>query len=162
MDTVQILCTLRDVRSFIDVFPSDLLPHFIAWTCIVIINADTHTERGSHWLAVYFRPRSSSAYSFDSYDIVPFVPDIQAFIKRSCTIWDHNRRELQGLTSNICGKYCCLFALYMDRGYPPKQFISFFDACNADLQVDRLFTTEFGVEMSRGVGVNAVAAAYKR
>ena len=39
----------------------------------------------------------------------------------------------------------------MDRGYTPKQFISLFDACNnVDQQVERLLTTEFGAQMSRG------------
>jgi len=51
-------------------------------------------------------------------------------------------------------KYCCLFALYMDRGYTPQQFISLFNACDhADRQVERLFTAEFGAQMSRGVCV---------
>ena len=127
MDTVQILCTLCDVSSFLDVFPSDLLPQSIAQTSTtVIVNADPHTEGGSHWLAVHFRLKSSSAYYFDSCGIVPLVPSIQAFIKCNCTTWDYNRRQLQGLTTDVCGTYCCLFALYMDRGYTPKQFISLY------------------------------------
>jgi len=48
----------------------------------------------------------------------------------------------------------------MHRGYTPQEFISLFDACHAaDLEVERLFTTEFGAQMT---GVNAAAAAYKR
>jgi len=95
MDTVQILCTLRDARSFIDVFPSDLLPYSIARTCTVIINSDSHTE-ASHWLAVHFRPKSSSAIYFESYGIELLLPDMQSFIKRTCTSWDHNRKQLEG------------------------------------------------------------------
>ena len=116
MDTVQILCTLRNVGSFLDVYQSDLLPRSITKICNVIFNADSHTDGCSHWLAVHFRPKSSSDYYFDSYGIVPFLPDILAFIRRNCTNWDHNKRQLQGLTSDVCFKYCCLFALYMDRG----------------------------------------------
>ena len=44
------------------------------------------------------------------------VPAIHEFIRRNCAVWDYNSRHLQGLTSNVCGKYCCLFALYADRG----------------------------------------------
>ena len=116
-------------------------------TCIVIVNADPHTEGGSHWLDVNFYPKSSSAYYFVSYGIVPFVPDILAFIKRNCTTWDRNKRQLQNLTSDVCCKYCCLFALYMDRGYTPQQFVALFDDA-ADRQV--MFTTEFGAKMPRG------------
>jgi len=150
MDAVQIPCTLRDVRSFIDVFPFDLLPFSIALNCTIIINADPHTQGGSNWLAVHFRPKSWSAYYFDSYGIILLVPDIQEFIKSNCMTWDHNMRQLQGLTSNVCGKYCCLFALYMALGYTPKQFMSFFDACNPNLQVERLFGTEIAEKLLRG------------
>jgi len=151
MDTVQILCALRDVSSFLDVFPSDLLPQSITRTFTVIVNADPHTEERSHWLGVHFRPKSSSADYFDSYGIVPLVHSIQGFINRNCATWDYNRRQLHGLTTDVCGKYCCLFSLYMDRGYTPQEFTSLFDTCNhADQQVERLFTTEFGAQMSRG------------
>ena len=127
MDTVQILCTLRNANSFLDVYASDPLPRSITKTCMFIVNADPHTKGGSHWLAVHFRPKSSYAYYFDSYGIVPFVPDILAFVKRNCTTWDHNRRQLQSLTSDVCGKYCCLFAVYMDRGYTPQQLVALFN-----------------------------------
>jgi len=76
MAILQILCTLRNVKSFLDVYASDLLPRSIAKICTVIINADPRTKGGSHWVAVLFRTKSSFAYYFDSYGIVPFVPDI--------------------------------------------------------------------------------------
>jgi len=71
MDTTQILCTLKDVRSFLGVFPSNMLLRSVTQCYMVIINADPHTEKGSHWIAVHFLPKSSSAYFFDSYGIVP-------------------------------------------------------------------------------------------
>jgi len=77
MDTTQILCSLRYVKWFLGVFPSDLLPHSVRQPCTVIIIADSHTEKGSHWQAVHFRPKSSRSYYFDTYDIVPLVPDIK-------------------------------------------------------------------------------------
>ena len=150
---MQILCALRDVSSFLVVFPPDLLPQTIkqTTTTTVIVNADPHTEGGSHRLAVHFRPKSSSAYYLDSYGILPLIPRIQAFIKRNCTTWDYNWLQLQGLTSDVCGKYRCPFALYLDRSHTPYQFISHFNACdNADQQVERIFTAEFGVQMPRG------------
>jgi len=79
MDTTQILCTLKNVTSFLGVFPSDILPRFVT----VILNADPRTEKDSHWLVVHFLPKSFSAYFFASYGIVPLVPDITAFIRRN-------------------------------------------------------------------------------
>jgi len=152
MDTVQIPCTLRNENSFLDVYASDLLTLSITKSFTVIVNADPHTEGDSHWLAVNFCSKYSSAYHFDSYGIVPFVPDILAIIKRNCTTWDRNKRQLQSLSRDVCGKYCCLFALYMDRGYNPQQFVALFSTVDvADRQVERMFTDEFGAEMSRGV-----------
>jgi len=151
MDTFQILCTLRDVTSSLDVFPSDLLPSSrpILKPCTLIVNADHHTEGGSHWLALLLTPRSSSAYYFDSYGIVPLEPSIPAFLKRNCTTWEYNKRQLQGLTSDVCGQNCCLFALFMDRDYTPQQFITLF-AGNADRQMTLMFASEFGATLPRG------------
>jgi len=84
MNTVQTLYTLRDVSFFLDVFPSDLLITINLATATVIVLADSHTEGGSHWLAVHFRPKSSSAYYFDSYGIVPLVTSIQDFHSVLC------------------------------------------------------------------------------
>jgi len=160
MDTSQILCTLRNVKSFLDVYASDLLPHTVTKTCTVIVNADPHTKGGSQWLTVHLRPKSSYAYYFDSYGIVPFVPDIVDFVQRNSTTWDRNKRQLQSLTSDVCGKYCCLFALYMDRGDSPQQFVALFGT-PADRQMEML-TVEFGVKFLVAAGVNDVAAVYKR
>jgi hypothetical protein len=144
MDTLQIMCALRNVKSFAGVFPSDLLPPIARAACTVIINADPHTENGSHWLAVRFLPKSFGAYYFDSYGMVPLVPAIREFLRRNCTVWHYNKRRLQGPTSNVCGKYCCLFALYIDRGYTPQQFVVLFDAEKVDQQIERAFASEFG------------------
>ena len=150
MDTLQILCTLRNVNSFLDVYASDLLPRSITKTCTVILNADPHTKGGSLWLAVRFRPKSSYAYYFDSYVILPFVPDFVDFIQRNCTTWDHNRRKLQSLTSDVCGKYCCLFSIYMDLGYTTQQCVAFFGT-PPDRHVEEMFTAEFRAKMLHGV-----------
>ena len=94
MNTTQIFCKLRDVKPFLVLFPSDILPRFVTQTGRVILNADHHTEKYSHWLSTHFLPKSSGAYFSDSYVIVPLVIDITAYIKRNCTVWDYKRREL--------------------------------------------------------------------
>jgi len=76
------------------------------------------------------------------------VPDILAFVTRNCTTWDRIKGTPQCLTSDVCGKYCSLFALYMDLGYTPQQFVALFDDV-ADQQVE-VFTAEFGAKMPRG------------
>jgi len=68
MDTVQIICTLKNIKSFLGVYSSDLLPHSIQQqTGTVIIDTDPHTKQGSHWLSIHFQPKSSTAFYFDSH-----------------------------------------------------------------------------------------------
>ena len=67
MDTVQITHTLKDVPTFLGVYPSDLLPTTIHKTGTVINNADPHTREGSHWLAIHLQPLLSYASYFHSY-----------------------------------------------------------------------------------------------
>ena len=164
MDTVQITCTLKNVKSFLGVFPSDLLPHSITQPGTVIVNTDTHThtQTGSHWLAIRLEPRASTAFYFDSYGLSPHIHDIQSFLRRNCTVLNYNNTQLQGPLSTVCGKYCCLFALYMDRGYTGQQFVGLFTPGMADQQVENLFAQEFG--SLRGVlrGGQCCISHYKR
>jgi hypothetical protein len=69
---------------------------------------------------------------------------IHSYITHNCSVWDYNRIQLQGPTSTVCGKYCCLFALYTDRGYTPKQFVALIDIATADKQISHMFEREFG------------------
>jgi hypothetical protein len=162
MDTVQIQCTLRNVRSFLGVYPSDLLPYSIKQTGTVIINTDPHTQKGSHWLGVHIEPRSSHAYYFDSYGIPPFIPTIQSLLRRNCTVWDYNTVQLQGFTSTVCGHYCCLFALYMERSITPKQFFGLFTTDIAGKQITELFASEFGSLKQISCGGQCRTGLYKR
>jgi len=124
MDTVQIQNALEGLNSFLGVYASDLLPLSIAHTGTVIVNTDPHTEPCNHWQAIHFHHphRSSSGYFFDSYGRYPHIPSILDFIRRHFKVWQYNRTQLQGPMTAVCGEYCCLFALYMDRGYTPQQF----------------------------------------
>jgi hypothetical protein len=137
MDTVQISCTINNVKSFLGAFPSDMLPHFITQPSTDSVKTDAHTQSRTHWLAIPLESRSSTAFYFDSYGLSPYIPDIQSFLRRNCTV-------LEGPMSTVCGKYCCLFALYMDKGYTDKQFVGLFTQSLADQQVQRIFTSEFG------------------
>ena len=144
MDTCQILCTLRDVNSFPDVFPYDLLPSSrpVLKPCSLIFNADPHAEGSSHWLAIRLTHRSSSAYYFDSYGTITHVFSFQTFLNHNCTTRDYNIRQLQRPTIDVCGQYCCLLALYMERSFTPPQFITLFaDRGNANRHMKQMFAS---------------------
>jgi hypothetical protein len=155
-------CTLHNLTTFLGVFPSDMLTHSITRTGTVIVNTDAHTQTGLHWLAIHLEPRSSTAFYFDSYGLSPHINDIQSFLRRNSTVLHYNTVQFQGPTSTVCGKYCCLFALYMDRGYTGKQFVGMFTPCLADRQVERFFATEFGSLRGIARGGLCCTSRYKR
>ena len=141
MDTAQILCKLKDVPSFLGVYPSDILPPSITLCANLIVNTDPHTASGTHWLANHLQPRSYFGYFFDSYGLPPLNPSIANFISRTCSVWEYNTTRLQEWKSTDCGQYCCLFVLYIHRGYSPRQFVGLFYSATADRQISRLFAS---------------------
>jgi len=64
--------------------------------------------------------------------------------------------------STVCDKFCCLFALYVDRGYTGKQFVGLFTPGLTDQQVEQHLAWEFG--SLRGVprGGQCCTSRYKR
>ena len=153
MDATQIVCALKDVTWFLGVFPSAILPPpSVTEAATLIVNTDPHTSRGSHWLAIRLQPRSYPVYFCNSYGLLPLIPKITDFLRRTCTVWNYNSTQLQGLNSSVCGKFCCLFAPYMDRGYSPKRFVGLFDPAIADGQIDRFFVSDFGPVHARTLG----------
>ena len=143
---MQILCTLKGVPTFLCVYPSDLLTTtlYVSRFATLILNTDPHDAKGKHWLAIHLQRRSYSGSFFDSYGLPPVFPNILASLRRTCTVWEYNATQLQGLTSTFCGKYCCLFALNMDRVCTLKQFVGLFDGAIADRQFKLLFASKFG------------------
>ena len=95
LETAQILCTLKHVLSFLDVYPSDILPPLITCSATVIVNTDPHTAKGTHWLAIRLKPRSYPGYFFDSYGLPPFIPSILTFLRRVVSVYDYNSTQLQ-------------------------------------------------------------------
>jgi hypothetical protein len=162
MGTAQIVCTLWNVDSFLGVFPSDLLPHSITRAGTLIVNTDPHAEMGSHWLPINFQPKSYSALYFDTYGLFLYLYSIQSFLRRSSSVWDLNTTQPQVLVSSVCGHYCCLFALYMDRGYTRHNFINLFHPDIANQQVKQVFQSEFGPLRKRSHGGKCCMGFTKR
>jgi hypothetical protein len=154
---------LTGCKKFRRGLASDLIPHSVIRSGSLIINTDPHTEKGTHWLAIQIQPISYSSFFFDSYGFQPIIPTIQTFLRGNRIVNKYNKVRLQGLFSDVCGKYCCLFALYMDRGYTTKQFVSLFDAHgHAHSQFSTMFTSEFESVSTSVCGGQFCTAIYKR
>jgi hypothetical protein len=69
-----------------------------------------------------------------------FEERARLFVRRNSTAYDYNIVPLEEFASNVCYKYCCLYALYTDRGYTSNQFDDRFAARgHADSHVNSLF-----------------------
>ena len=80
---------------------------------------------GSHWVAVCISDYGYADY-FDPYRLPPYMFEIMAFLQRHSTSWIFNRHILQGLTSYVCGYYCCIYATNRARGQSKKSFLNMF------------------------------------
>jgi hypothetical protein len=73
----------------VGVFRTDMLPRSVTLPSTIIVNADAHTQTGSHWLAIRLEPISSTAFYFDTYGLPPYIHDIEIFLRRNCTVLDY-------------------------------------------------------------------------
>jgi hypothetical protein len=148
MNTLQINKVLsKHVKYFWGVYPVALLPSTLLKPSIIGNNLDKHYMPGSHWVAVCISDSGYAEY-FDSYGLPPYKFEIMAFLQRHSISWTFNRHRLQGLTSNVCGHYCCIYALHRAKGQSMTSFVNLFEparfACN-DKKAARMFRAQFGV-----------------
>jgi hypothetical protein len=136
----------KHVKYFQGVYPIDLLPSTVTKPAIIIVNLDKHYLPVYHWVALCF---SDSGYDeiFDSYGLPPWKHETVAYLQRHSISWSYNRHRLQGLTSNVCGHYCCIYAYHRARGLSMTSFVNMFGpahySCN-DKKAVALFRAHFG------------------
>jgi hypothetical protein len=150
MNTLQIQHVLQNVPYFAGVFPSDMLPSKFNRPATFVVNLDPHNTPGSHWVAITFRDKYSAWY-FDSYDLPPIVESLETCIRGNTVHFTYNQRQLQNISSNICGQYVCLYTAYIcAKSYNMKGFAALFDSTDADSQAVRMYRQEFGDMLARG------------
>jgi hypothetical protein len=147
MNTIQINRVLTiHVKCFQGVHPIDLLPSTLLKPSIIIINLDKHYMPGSHWVAVCFSESGCAEY-FDSYGLPRYKLEIITYLQRHSISWLFNRHRIQGIPSNVCGHYCCIYAHHRAEGLSMTSFVSMFSpacyTCN-DIRAVRMFRAQFG------------------
>jgi hypothetical protein len=153
MNSIQLHKVLtKHVKYFQGVYHIDLLTSTLIKPSIIFINLDKHYLPGSHWVAVCFSDSGCAEY-FDSYGLPPFKYEIMTYLQRHSIPRTFNRHILQGLTSNVCGQYCCLYTLHRARGLSMTSFVNmFFPAsytCN-DKRAVEMFCAQFGKRPASG------------
>ena len=134
------------MKYFQGVYPIDLLPVTLLKPSIIVINLDKCYRPGSNWVAVCFSDSDYAEY-FDSYGLMPYRLEITTYLQRHSISWTFNRHRLQGLTSNACGYYCCIYAFQRAKRLSMTSFVNMFSParynCN-DITAVRMFRARFG------------------
>ena len=112
MNSIQIHKVItKHVKYFQGLYLIDILPSTLIKPSKIVINIDKYYMPLSHWVAVYFSDSGYVEY-FHSCGLPPLKYEIIAYLQRHSISWKFNRHRLQVLTSNVCGHYCCLYALH--------------------------------------------------
>lgn len=149
LSTSEIECALRSrcetAPHFIGCFALDTLPreYIIHRPALVVCNTAFSGSGGEHWVAFYLDGHGVSY--FDSYGLPLSNPYFIDFInvnsnKNSVRA---NYAQLQSLTSNVCGKYVCVYLFYRVLGYSHNHVIQVFRQ-SPDAIVCLLFRNIFG------------------
>ena len=147
MNTIQISNALtKHVKYFEGIYPINLLPSSLIKPSVILTNLDKHYMPGSHLVAVCFSDSGYVEY-FDSYGLPPYKLEIMSYLQHHSISWTFNHYRLYGLTSNVCGHYCCLYALHRARGLSMTSFVNMFlparYTCN-NIRAVRMFRAQFG------------------
>lgn len=128
MDTFSITSVIKSYQRsniFKGVFPCDSLPNQFSLPAIFVINLSPHTDPGSHWVAIYIAS-SKYVFYFDSFGLPINNKYIAQFLTKHALRIVHNEKQLQHITSNKCGQFCCVFAISILKNCTIPSFMSKF------------------------------------
>lgn len=128
MNTLEINKTIlphqRDT-IFQGVYACDALPKRVKTPSAYIINLSPKHESGTHWIGLFINS-AGDAYYFDSFGIPPRNKYIKFFIRMHSKKLIYNEKQVQHLTSNKCGKFCCAFIISILKNRPIQHFLKKF------------------------------------
>ena len=124
MNTIQINKVLTNhVKYFQGVYPIHLLPSTLIKPSIIVMNLDKHYMPGWHWIAVCISDSGYDEY-LDSYSLPPYKLEIMSFMQSNSISWKFNSNRLQDVTSDFCGRYCCIYGLHTAKGQSMTSFVN--------------------------------------
>jgi len=128
MNTISIreyISPHQRLNIFKGVFPCDALPNSFRLPAVFVINLSTHNEPGTHWVSLYIS-ECGNAFYFDSFGMKPTNVHIISFLKMHTKRVSYNNKQLQHISSNKCGRFCCVFVVSALRKCSIDSFISRF------------------------------------
>ena len=115
---------------FLNVYAFDRLPKrkLAQELWLLVCNCCPSFKPGIHWIVLFKdAQRKDHIEIFDSYGQHPELYNLTSFCRRQGAkrIW-YNTRQLQSLTSSVCGHYCLYYAYYRTRGHEMQSIIDSF------------------------------------
>jgi len=130
MDTLDLNKMLKHNKIFLGTFPCDMLPKNVQYPLGIIVNTDTSTQPGSHWVAIFINSKGHGYY-FDSFGLPPLQTAIKHFLNKNCIKgWCYNTFTLQDVTSDTCGIYAALYLEVRFQGHSHTKFLTLFSHDN--------------------------------
>lgn len=129
MNTIQLNEILsRDSFTkniFLGTFAFDNLPTILNYPACLIINNQSSTQPGGHWIAAYFNKNRTCEF-FDSYGNSPAFFELSNYLKHNSTSIFYNKTRLQSYSSENCGYFCILFLIFKSRNFSLDYFLKNF------------------------------------
>jgi hypothetical protein len=128
MNSFEIAAVMRRLMKnssvrFLGVFAFDRMPNpakiYVYSPCCYIVNTDKSSKKGKHWVAFFHL----SARSIEFFDSFGNSPESFGFRLPQVLKTVHNKTQVQGDYSRVCGNYCIYFLYYRSHGYTLKQII---------------------------------------
>ena len=128
MDTITInefIIAHQKKNIFKGVYPCDRLPSKFTLPAVFVVNLSKHDEPGTHWIAIFIN-KNGVAFYFDSFGFDIRNDDIRDFLKKKSKRILHNKKQLQHISSNKCGLFCCAFAIAILKECSIEEFLNKF------------------------------------
>ena len=120
------------VPDFVGGGPSDAPTGQFKRPFSIVMNTESHSEPGDHWVAMYVKPKTF--IFLDSYGRSPsdisFPPKFRQTVKRlgKGRKLIYNKKLVQALTSNACGYHAIYLLDSLALNKPLKTIVKVFDA----------------------------------
>ena len=87
----------------------------------IICNTAPSYSRGENWIAIYIKNKCYGEF-FDSYGRAP-NKDFKRFLFTRCRKIVNNKKQVQGLFTNVCGGHCMYFLFHRSRGSSMNEIV---------------------------------------
>lgn len=106
--SVTIRVVTRFGKSFVGVYPRDLLPNQLRpYEKAIVVNTDSQDQPRTHWCA-YIGTELMWNISILT-DYLPMYQEIRQFISRHSRHWTYNHNCYRDYSTDVCGQYCVYF-----------------------------------------------------